>query len=62
MAVEMFAVTISCEGGFPDEWCRSLQDMEVRYESPSPEDEMAEPRWGKKSAGKSLLILHGVII
>lgn len=33
VAVEIFTVTISCEGGFPGEWCRSLQDMEVGYES-----------------------------
>lgn len=56
VAVEIFAVTISCEGGFPGEWCRSLQDMEGRHESPSPEDKMAKPHWGKKSAGELLLI------
>lgn len=56
VAVEIFTVTISCEGGFPCEWCRSLQDVEVRYESPSPEDKIAKPHWGKKSAGKLLLI------
>lgn len=56
VAVEIFPVTISCEGGFPGEWCRSLQDMEVKGENPSLEDEMAKPHWGKNSTGKSLLI------
>ena len=58
LAVEIFAVTISCEGGFPGEWYRwlSLQDMEARCRSPSPEDKMAKPHLGKRSVGKLLLI------
>lgn len=52
VAVEIFAVTISCEGGFPGQLCRSLQDMEVKVESPSLEDEMAKPHQGKKQENR----------
>lgn len=58
LVVEIFAVTISCEGGFLGEWYRqpSLQDVEMKCQSPSPEGKMAKPHLGKRSTGKLLLI------
>lgn len=56
--MEIFAVTISCKGEFSGEWYKwlSLQDMDVRCQSPFPEGKMAKPYLGKRSVGKLLLV------
>lgn len=50
--VEMFAVTISCEGGFPSERYRCLSrtsfQVEARCPSPSPEGKTAKTHRGKR--------------